>query len=154
MSSTQKCRKRVNWPISKGRRVYKDISDHLWPWSQNKMGNRTNHRERKNKSSKKKIKKKSNKKRQVPRVRISILTGTAFAVQCSTHWAAGNLPWKESKILRLYVTGGQSTAINKGKGSKESVLWLQDDGSIKPLWFNVIMFKFISVSMHVVNLRV
>ena len=25
------------------------------------------------------------KKRQVPRVRISTLTGTAFAVQCSTH---------------------------------------------------------------------
>ena len=38
------------------------------------------------------------KKRQVPRVRISILTGTAFAVQCSTHWAAGNLPWMESKF--------------------------------------------------------
>ena len=38
------------------------------------------------------------KKRQVPRVRISILTGTAFAVQCSTHWAAGNLPWKEIKF--------------------------------------------------------
>ena len=43
-------------------------------------------------------KKKIIKKRQVPRVRISILTGTAFAVQCSTHWAAGNLPWKESKF--------------------------------------------------------
>ena len=43
-------------------------------------------------------KKKNSKKRQVPRVRISILTGTAFAVQCSTHWAAGNLPWKESKF--------------------------------------------------------
>ena len=45
-----------------------------------------------------KKKKKNYKKRQVPRYRISILTGTAFAVQCSTHWAAGNLPWKESKF--------------------------------------------------------
>ena len=43
-------------------------------------------------------KKKNYKKRQVTRVRISILTGTAFAVQCSTHWAAGNLLWKESKF--------------------------------------------------------
>ena len=47
---------------------------------------------------KKKVKKKVKKKKQVPRARISILTGTAFAVQCSTHWAAGNLPWKESKV--------------------------------------------------------
>ena len=44
------------------------------------------------------ISKKNYKKRRVPRVRISILTGTALAVQCSTHWAAGNLPWKESKF--------------------------------------------------------
>ena len=29
---------------------------------------------------------------------ISILTGTAFAVQCSTHWAAENLPWMESEF--------------------------------------------------------
>ena len=44
-------------------------------------------------------KKKQNKtKRQIPQVRIAILTGTAFAVQCSTHWAAGNLPWLESKF--------------------------------------------------------
>ena len=54
---------------------------------------------KKNKSSKKKDKNENKeKKRQVPRVRISILTGTAFAVQCSTHWAAGNLPWMESKF--------------------------------------------------------
>ena len=37
-------------------------------------------------------------KRQVPRYRISILTRTAFAVQCSTHWAAGNLPCMERKF--------------------------------------------------------
>ena len=51
------------------------------------MGNGTNHREKKKQIiEKKKIKMKTNKKkRQVPRVRISILTGTAFAVQCSTH---------------------------------------------------------------------
>ena len=47
---------------------------------------------------KKKVKKKKNLKRQVPRNRISILTGTAFAVQCSTHWAAGNLPRADSKF--------------------------------------------------------
>ena len=42
---------------------------------------------------KKKVKKEiANNKQQVPRKRISILTGTAFAVQCSIYWAAGNLP--------------------------------------------------------------
>ena len=39
-----------------------------------------------------KKKKKKKKKQQVPRNRISILTGTAFVVQRSTHWAVGNLP--------------------------------------------------------------
>ena len=42
---------------------------------------------------KKKVKKEiANNKQQVPWKRISILTGTAFAVQCSIYWAAGNLP--------------------------------------------------------------
>ena len=51
------------------------------------MGNGTNHvEENKQNIKKKKIKKEiKQKERQVPRVRISILTGTAFAVQCSTH---------------------------------------------------------------------
>ena len=48
--------------------------------SRYKMRNETNLP--KKKQNKKKQKKK---KRQVPRVRIFILTGTAFAVQCSTH---------------------------------------------------------------------
>ena len=50
------------------------------------MGKSTNHRkknEKRNQTAKKE--KKKTKKRQVPRIRISILTGTAFAVQCSTH---------------------------------------------------------------------
>ena len=51
------------------------------------MGNGTNHREKKKTNHRKKKDKNENKqkKRQVPRVRICILTGTAFAVQCSTH---------------------------------------------------------------------
>ena len=50
------------------------------------MGKSTNHRkknEKRNQTAKKE--KKEKKKRQVPQIRISILTGTAFAVQCSTH---------------------------------------------------------------------
>ena len=38
------------------------------------------------------------KKKIIKNGKFPILTGTAFAVQCSTHWAAGNLPWKESKF--------------------------------------------------------
>ena len=51
------------------------------------MGKPTNHQKKEEKIYKKdQTKKNKNKtKRQVPQVRISILTGTAFAVQCSTH---------------------------------------------------------------------
>ena len=53
-------------------------------------------KEKWNITEKKRLKKKEQTiKRQVPRNSISILTGTAFAVQYSTHWAAGNLPWKK-----------------------------------------------------------
>ena len=47
--------------------------------SRYKMRNETNLPKKKQNKTKQK------KKRQVPRVRIFILTGTAFAVQCSTH---------------------------------------------------------------------
>ena len=49
------------------------------------MGKSTNHREKNEKRNQTAKKEKKKKKRQVPRIRISILTGTAFAVQCSTH---------------------------------------------------------------------
>ena len=49
------------------------------------MGKSTNHRKKNEKRNQTAKKEKKKKKRQVPRIRISILTGTAFAVQCSTH---------------------------------------------------------------------
>ena len=84
--------KQKRWLMNQNeKKKSEDISDHVLAWY--KMGKGKNAHPKK-----KKIKKKVKKKKQVPRVRISILTGTAFAVQCSTHWAAGNLPWKESKV--------------------------------------------------------
>ena len=53
-----------------------------WEMEQSSREKKTNHRKKKDK---KEIEQKKKEKRQVPRYRISILTGTAFAVQCSTH---------------------------------------------------------------------
>ena len=81
------------------------------------MGKQTNNP----KIIKKGLKKNQTKKRQVPRVRISILTGTAFAVQCSTHWAAGNLPWKKSNLKIICNKYSMYCKVQVGKDSEEDV---------------------------------
>ena len=70
-------------------------------------------------------KKKNYKKRQVPRVRISILTGTAFAVQCSTHWAAGNLPWRRANFKMIFNKLHSYCKEKRNKDSEEKGFWLK-----------------------------
>ena len=101
-------------------------------------------------------KEKTKKKRQVPRYRISILSLTAFAVQCSTHWAAGNLPCMERKF-KDYME--QVEYVLQGTGAQglceKLSFWLEIDISKKNYWlFDFITLKFSSVPKHVLNLRV
>ena len=55
--------------------------------------------------------------------RISILTGTAFAVQCSTHWAAGNLPWKKANLKIICNKYHMYCKVQMGKDSEEDVFF-------------------------------
>ena len=71
-----------------------------------------------------KAKQKRKKKRQVPRVRISILTGTAFAVQYSTHWAGGTCHERRTNVKIICNKWSTYCKEQVNKDSDEKGFWL------------------------------